>query len=65
MSPLLRIPSSYQKMEKTTFGFHEIWQILKHFAETFLKAQTLKLGGVDTSKYLLMCSFVLDLLKRY
>ena len=51
-------------MEETTFGFHKIWQILKHFSETFLKAQTLKLGAVGTSKYLLMCSFVLDLLKR-
>ena len=47
-------------MEKTTFSFHEIWQILKHFAETFLKAQTLKLGGVDTSSkyslYVFFCS---------
>ena len=44
-------------MEKATFSFHEIWQILKHFTGTFLKAQTLKLGGVDTSKYLLYVFF--------
>ena len=35
-------------MEKATLGFciYKIWQILKHFAGTFRRAQTLKLGGV-------------------
>ena len=35
-------------MEKATLGFHiyKIWQILKRFAGTFRRAQTLKLGGV-------------------
>ena len=35
-------------MEKATLGFHiyKIWQILKHFAGTFCREQTLKLGGV-------------------
>ena len=36
-------------MEKATLGFHiyKIWQILKRFAGTFCRAQTLKLGGVS------------------
>ena len=35
-------------MEKATLGFrvYKIWQILKRFAGTFCRAQTLKLGGV-------------------
>ena len=35
-------------MEKSTLCFHiyKIWQILKRFAGTFSRAQTLKLGGV-------------------
>ena len=35
-------------MEKATLGFriYIIWQILKRFAGTFRRAQTLKLGGV-------------------
>ena len=35
-------------MDKATLGFriYKIWQILKHFAGTFRRAQTLKLGGV-------------------
>ena len=35
-------------MEKSTLGFHiyKIWQILKRFAGTFRRAQSLKLGGV-------------------
>ena len=35
-------------MEKATLGFHiyKMWQILKCFAGTFHRAQTLKLGGV-------------------
>ena len=35
-------------MEKAILGFHiyKIWQILKHFAGNFRRAQTLKLGGV-------------------
>ena len=35
-------------MEKATLGFriYKIWQILKRFAGTFHRAQTLKLGGV-------------------
>ena len=35
-------------MEKATSGFHiyKTWQILKRFAGTFRRAQTLKLGGV-------------------
>ena len=35
-------------MEKATLDFriHKIWQILKRFAGTFCRAQTLKLGGV-------------------
>ena len=35
-------------MEKATLGFciYKIWQILKRFAGTFRRAQTLKLGGV-------------------
>ena len=35
-------------MEKATLGFciYKIWQILKCFAGTFRRAQTLKLGGV-------------------
>ena len=37
-------------MEKATLGFciYLIWQILKHFAGTFHRAQTLKLRGVST-----------------
>ena len=37
------------KNEKATLGFHihELWQILKCFARTFRRAQTLKLGGVS------------------
>ena len=37
-------------MEKATLGFriYKIWQILKRFAGTFRRAQTLKLGGVQT-----------------
>ena len=36
-------------MEKATLGFciYEIWQILKRFAGTFHRAQTLKFGGVS------------------
>ena len=36
-------------MEKATLGFrmYKICQILKHFAGTFRRAQTLKLGGVQ------------------
>ena len=35
-------------MEKATLDFriYKIWQILKHFAGTFRRAQTLKSGGV-------------------
>ena len=35
-------------MEKATLGFHiyKIWQILKRFAGTFRRVQTLKFGGV-------------------
>ena len=35
-------------MEKATMGFciYKIWQILKRFAGTFRRAQTLELGGV-------------------
>ena len=35
-------------MEKESLGFriYKIWQILKRFAGTFRRAQTLKLGGV-------------------
>ena len=35
-------------MKKATLGFriYKIWQILKRFAGTFRRAQTLKLGGV-------------------
>ena len=35
-------------MEKATLGFriYNIWHILKRFAGTFHRAQTLKLGGV-------------------
>ena len=35
-------------MEKATLGFriYKIWQILKRFAGTFHRAQTLKLRGV-------------------
>ena len=40
--------------EKATLGFHikKIWQILKRFAGTFHRAQTLKLqlGGVTISR---------------
>ena len=38
------------KMEKATLGFRisKIWQILKRFAGTFRRAQTLKLGGVHS-----------------
>ena len=34
-------------MEKATLGFriYKIWRILKRFAGTFRRAQTLKLGG--------------------
>ena len=37
-------------MEKATLGFriYKIWQILKHFTGTFHRAQTLKLGGVNS-----------------
>ena len=36
-------------MEKATLGFriYKIWQILKHFAGTFHRAQTMKFGGVQ------------------
>ena len=39
---------SSTKWKKTTLCFHiyKIWQILKRFAGTFHRAQTLKLGGV-------------------
>ena len=35
-------------MEKATLGFciYKTWQILKRFAETFRRAQSLKLEGV-------------------
>ena len=39
-------------MEKATLGFrivYKIWQILKCFARTFHRAQTLKLGGVTNN----------------
>ena len=36
--------------EKANLGFriYRIWQILKRFAGTFRRAQTLKLGGVTS-----------------
>ena len=46
----------YVKMEKAILGFriYKIWQILKCFAGTFRRAQTLKLGGVSFDTQLCM-----------
>ena len=43
-----KVLSMKLKMEKATLGFriYKTWQILKRFAGTFGRAQTLKLGGV-------------------
>ena len=49
-------------MEKATLGFriYKIWQILKRFAGTFCRAQTLKLGGVYqvTKTWVIEANFV-------
>ena len=47
------------KMEKATLGFrilYKIWQILKRFAGTFGRAQTLKLEGVIYEFFILTSS---------
>ena len=43
-------------MEKKTLGFciYKTWQILKRFAETFRRAQSLKLGGVNVGQEILL-----------
>ena len=44
------------KTEKATLGFrkYKIWQILKRFAGTFRRVQTLKLEGVHVNAFLVV-----------
>ena len=48
--PLINALVYADKIERATLGFcmYKIWQILKRFAGTFHRAQTLKLGGVHS-----------------
>ena len=51
-------------MEKATLGFcmYKLWQILKRFAGTFRRAQTLKLGGVLTGKDIVIWYWTMPIL---